>query len=62
MENKLGKISCVFTYNDYAICPASCVIFGDAWLRLDYQLGYDAIKRNPETKELELDYIPFDYQ
>lgn len=55
MENKLGKISCVFHYY-------KTVVFGDTWLRLDYQLGYNAIKRNPETKELELDYIPFDYQ
>ena len=52
---KLGKISCIFPYD-------KVVVFGDAWLRLDYQLGYDAIKRTPETKELELDYIPFDYQ
>ncbi len=52
---QLGKISCIFPYN-------KIVVFGDAWLRLDYELGYYTISRTPETKELEMDYTPFDYQ
>ena len=52
---KLGKISCIFPYE-------KVVVFGDAWLRLDYELGFDRISRNPQTNELEIGYIPFDYQ